>query len=1337
MLSVNTQRTPALALDLPTQPTTHATLPAPHAFQTKASLQPRALRQIRSAPPLQANSTVAKTSAPALGNFSGALSWPLPLAIESQREIANVISCNSAHLPGLPLTDARQGALGYLLSDPSLSTLELQDPAAVLEQLAKTPRWIALGNALQTQLNGIPTPTSLNDYVLAAINIGLDLQALDSTARNTVAGFDLAGQAHWGQPPSTVVAALERHLIAQGKTTADSAKLGAHLLLARVAPEYLVKDIPAAVVYGSAAWASFTLAVAHLENEAPGSTARLSFAQVMAQAEGRSQPPAASALKAALVDWAVVNGVVERQAEDAYTPDQIETIRQAFNQQQSERVTASRALDGALPSRREMALAELRARFGDQPFFEEKCLKAKRMPRTSVSYAGEYSMLDLVMAGIEKRETWTTEDTRIPIQAFNSGAAFTAIESFKNTFDSVIGEHKKAHHTLIKHLIAQLPLEDRKNLELGKLTFFRQNTYKIGMDIIPSTTLVDKGKTLTLKLERSVGSSTQVDLYEIDMAQGVIRKRNDSPYLVTPSTKQVANHNHVIEAFKPDDDKQAHLRNERPSTQSTPQSFSSTRTDYIANAVVEAIDLDSDKVLNGARGITTVDQERASREAVHEFLLNLVPLRSAIVNFRDGNTAQGVYDLVVDVFGFLTAGLGVAGKLGKVVNTAATVGTKALQTAKILGAAAIGTINPLGGVGDLVAGAGKLLTKGAHSALHGVRTLLGQAGQYDLLKAGTKQTVATGIFTFAGQPVEGAAILHKGRWHAFDTVTQSPYGPPRDNFRANARTLQDTSFGGTEFKVLETTLTERPLVIHRAGSSDVVIGDQVFRQDRAHPGVLYDLATTHPEKNADDLVAVCSPPQEGNRVKRGLSNLCFAKNLTQTGTREFKRAQALEHKRFQPYPNRSGSTLLSHNRRYYRADNPPTGQALQLETRGTPIAYKTQVTGQLLNDPSFGLPNNEVDSLLNTHTRVVRLEAIDAQANVQRDVRAMVIELDHNNSGLKKYLVAEADTGVFYQAELGQGAELAFHKIDALTSNSLGLELILKHNQNIEDALTAAKLPIANDLVTLPPLDTIFANLREKYHYRAKQMAALQEKVDKLPEEKKREFALGIWNKGEGRPVEIAAQEVKIAPLVTPPDFNQYLPQNQNRFYAQAAKSEVDRQFQATGIGPANQRVAANPSDVTRQQIAREVVIWEYDKIDAPNYADIVLKAGAGNCDQMARAAAEIIKESGGDASVWAMQGHVFTVVGAPTGLDARTIDFKEPKWADAWIVDPWAEIECKASDYVDHLKRKMDEWSSAGKELFIANPSTPDAPPQWTSPKAPFWLDMLIKEEKEWLYKA
>lgn len=1280
------------------------------------------------------NPATTETKTPALGNYSGALTWPLPLAIESQREIADVIACNSARLPGLPLTDNRKGALGYLLSDPSLSIINLQNPASALEQIAQAPRWMALGNAIQTQLDGFPTQTSLNDYVLAAINIGLDLESLDGAGRNIVAGFDLAAQVHWGRAPSAVIAALEQHLVMQGKTTPDSAKLGAHLLLARAAPHYLVKDIPASVVYGSTTWAKLTMAVARAETVSPGSTAGLSYSQLMAQKEENASHTLPTVQRAALIDWGVVNGIVEKQAEDDYPPELIETIRQAFNEQQSERISASRALDTALPSRRAIALKALKERFGDQPFFEIKCLKAKPTPRKSQAYTGTYSMLDVVMEGIEKRATWTTTDPRIDIDAFNTGDAFTASTSFNDEFDRVIGEHKKAHHTLIKHLIAQLPLEDRKHFEFGKLTFYRQNTFKLGMDILPSTTLINKGSKLTLKLEQTGVNPTRVDLYEIDMSKGEIRK-TDSHFSATPSTWRVANTQFVIEAFKPDNDSEPHLRNERPSTLTTPASFSSARTDYIANAVVEAVNLDAADILNEARGISTIDQERAKRAAVHDFLLNLVPLRSAIVNFNNGNTAQGIYDVVLDVFGFLTAGLGVAGKLGKAVSAATSIGTKALQTAKILGTAAIGVINPLGGLGDLAAGTSKLINRGTHSALRGVRTLFGHAGQYDLLKASQKQSLATGTFTFAGQPVEGAAMLHKGRWHAFDTATQTAYGPPRNDFRASARTLQETKWDGSAFKVLETTATEQPLVINRAGFTDVVIGDQVLRHDSGQPGVLYDLATTHPEKNADDLIAVCSAPQQGARAKRGLSNLCYAKNVTQTGTQAFKRAQALEHKRFQPYPNHQDATLISHNRRYYRANTSSGSQVLQLETSGTPLTYKPQVQAQLLNDPSFGLPHNEVDPLLNTHTRVVRFEAIDAKANVQRDIRAMVVDLNYKNSGMKKYLVAEADAGVFYQAELGEGQDLVFKKIDALVENSLGLELIRYHNSIIEKALSDAKLSVGNDLITLPPLDTILTNLREKQHYGAKQMAGLQDKIDKLPDEKKREFALGLWNKGESRPVEIAAHEVKVTPIVKPADFDQRLAQHRNRFYAQAAKNEVDRQFQATGIGSANQRAPASPSDVARQHVAREVVIWEYDKLDAPNYADIILKTGAGNCDQMANVAAEIINKSGGDASVWGMSGHVFTVVGAPSGPSAKTIDFSEPQWADAWVVDPWAQIECKASEYVAQLKQKMDDWSLAGKQLFIADPLSPGTPQQWTSPKEPYWLDMLIKEEKEWLY--
>ncbi|MCT6971885.1 hypothetical protein, partial [Salmonella enterica] len=87
-------------------------------------------------------------------------------------------------------------------------------------------------------------------YVLSAIHLGLDPESIEQPGRNTVAGFNLAAESHWGMSPASVISALAKHLSDSGKTSLASADLGARLLLARVAPQYLVKDIPATVVYG-------------------------------------------------------------------------------------------------------------------------------------------------------------------------------------------------------------------------------------------------------------------------------------------------------------------------------------------------------------------------------------------------------------------------------------------------------------------------------------------------------------------------------------------------------------------------------------------------------------------------------------------------------------------------------------------------------------------------------------------------------------------------------------------------------------------------------------------------------------------------------------------------------------------------------------------------------------------------------------------------------------------------------------------------------------------------------------------------------------------------------
>ena len=165
-----------------------------------------------------------------------------------------------------------------------------------------------MGEAIQNKINGIATHSSINDYVLAAIHLGLDHESIDHPSRSRVAGFDLAADTFWNKPPSDIISALAEHLSTNGKTSTQTAALGARLLLGRVAPQFLVKDIPATVTVGSMAWANLCLAVARIEAQTPGKVAWMSFGEVMLAAE--DTPPASEAVqKAVLMDWAVANQI--------------------------------------------------------------------------------------------------------------------------------------------------------------------------------------------------------------------------------------------------------------------------------------------------------------------------------------------------------------------------------------------------------------------------------------------------------------------------------------------------------------------------------------------------------------------------------------------------------------------------------------------------------------------------------------------------------------------------------------------------------------------------------------------------------------------------------------------------------------------------------------------------------------------------------------------------------------------------------------------------------------------------------------------------------------------
>ncbi|WP_256349487.1 hypothetical protein [Pseudomonas sp. D8002] len=679
-----------------------------------------------------------------LGNFGGGLSWPVPMSAAEQRRVLAAATDHGSQNPNAPHIGASVGVLEYLNANQPLSGEALADPAKALETLVSSTRGQALGQAIRDQLGGVATDASVNEYALSAIHLLLDPESITAPHRNRVAGFDLAQHAHWGRPASAVLERLSTFLHENHQTSPEMAKAGAYLLLARKAPEFLIKDIPDRVTYGSPAWVSLAVAAAAIEAQFPGKVAHMTFAQVMSSAENAiltNRAAAEHAQKAALVDWAVVNGIVTCQPGDRYSDDEIDRARTAFNAQLKSTLAATGLLEAEIPSRKDIALAHLKERFGEHVPFEEKRLKVvdSKQPSAQPLYdpnrapGGLFSLLDIAMSGLGQYP-WETRDSSIA-------------------------------------------------------EAIRKNTYELGLDFISKKRQGAENK-LWVKATGRNGNT----VYEIDLNAGAIKSVPASE--LTTKRERQANKEFKTEPFKPKTVSEAALGQKSQDGLSTPPpSFSSARTQHIADAFVEHLDLDSDDIKTYARGVTSFDKQMATEWNVTHFFLDLIPLRSAIANFSRGNHLEGASDLALDVFGFVTAGAGVAAKVTKAGAKVASAAAKAIQVAKVIGVAAIQAFNPLDGFSELVAGGARLLGKGANfvraTGAEVVNKLRGASGSYDLLKAASKHydAAATGTFKVAGQSVDGGAVLQNGRWYAFDVDRMRPYGSPLEGFTAKTSAM--------------------------------------------------------------------------------------------------------------------------------------------------------------------------------------------------------------------------------------------------------------------------------------------------------------------------------------------------------------------------------------------------------------------------------------------------------------------------------------------------------------------------------------------------------------------
>lgn len=782
----------------------------------------------------------AQPKAAAHGNLGGALSWPEPLDQASLEQLKGDIRSYG-------------NVLDYLLDGRRLSAEEQANPRALLDDLINSPKGKALGEALQAKFEARSVKGSATDWLLAALN-------LETTAHSgkggTLEGYRLVSAENSGKPASMIVQQFADHLVLTGRASSpQTAAVQARVMLAGRAPEFLVKGIPEQVLPGNHSWVSFTTAVARIEAQSPGATATMNYVQIMLQAsiapitdtERRTE---FAAQNEAIKDWAEASGMGYPSDVTAMT-----AVRKAFNAQIGEFRAAAETHIGKLPTTESLALEQLKKAFPEMKpeLFEVKTITSQPSNR---HFNGPYSILDLYIDGRGVRRAPDSADDwgvtgrdfvnkvtfgqvtipvdGVPAQWVSSSSAIdinhvmaklNTLPSAKATFETAFADYnnavKKTTSAQIKHLISSLPLEDRQNLEFGKITIRKEVDYHR-----TDYPLRTSEGVLLVQTERN----GKVLTYEIDRLKGTVTPRPHETYQeYLPTGSFFPKKGKKYLEVKPEGD---HSTAERQGAQGVPNSFGSARTQYLVDAVIE--DMDWPGVHRSAKGKTTFETEVSPHEILIDIALNLIPLRSAIHNFIKGNVGEGFVDLGFDIFGF-AVGLGAAAKGAKALSAGASALSKATQAGKIVGRAALGALNPLGGIDDLAKGLVNGVRTGAGAAYKGVKQLRGSYRSVNLQDLVKQPDIAQGSYKAANSANDVNTLAKfdadTGKWFAYNPNTKNVYGKAIEGFTPQKPSMIDN--------VLETSLLETGL----AKDNVIQLGSNIkeFKVIDSEVHVFYDV----------------------------------------------------------------------------------------------------------------------------------------------------------------------------------------------------------------------------------------------------------------------------------------------------------------------------------------------------------------------------------------------------------------------------------------------------------------------------------------------------------------
>lgn len=588
-----------------------------------------------------------------------------------------------------------------------------------------------------------------NQLLLTALMLSIDPEL--GQRRNHIAGYDLYSPANAGRTLAEVKGDLKAHLVRNGRVRPEAVDATVHIMLASVAPEFVLPDTPGTLRIGSPAWVVLRKTVALLEESAEGSSRTLTYDQVLERAILQAQTPEQVVLFHAietepLLDWATMHGVIARRADDQYTAQDLQVAATKYNEYIESSHQALVTLSTPIKDRRARAQADLeRVLPGhdlNEPMHTVEHRLSLLLPNISLvpglpwlqrTFGFKESLVDLHMSGNLKYGEFAStrlvdmtgatlfKDEYDPRLA-SLRVHFTRLKhSGQSLAEAVKGDterFQKAVSTGLKDILSKMPYADRQALATQELTFYRVEAESING---AGTSITDADEQLQAVRGRygfliGVGQGKDAKCYEFFPMSGTYVERHDFKAMldkgeaIVPRLWVTRMKSHVDGPRAGASEVQIRaLRETLPAATSSqtlaPLGFFSERANAIADYVAKRnLVLDPEQLLTTAMGQTASERFDDRVKRVSKTLVNtLIPFKACYDDIVSGHVKKDLRALTgcaTDVAVAITVVAGGAAEGAAAFDKAQTGFSRLAAATRAVGTVTNGLLNPLAGLSE-------------------------------------------------------------------------------------------------------------------------------------------------------------------------------------------------------------------------------------------------------------------------------------------------------------------------------------------------------------------------------------------------------------------------------------------------------------------------------------------------------------------------------------------------------------------------------------------------------------------------------------------------------------